>query len=97
MGLLLGVERADASIEAEKDEPGVKYPGLRIVTCIPRLPTKKPFAVAAGNPAGGCSSPLTVAAPLGNFTHFARPPGRTGECEVTGSSVSCSRSIAPGV
>ena len=40
IGLLLGVERADASIEAEKDEPGVKYPGLRIVACIPAFPRR---------------------------------------------------------
>ena len=26
--------------EAVKDEPGVRYPGLRIVACIPGLPTK---------------------------------------------------------
>ena len=68
--------------EAEKDEPGVEYPGLRIVTCIPNLPAKKqPSQWLPANPAGGCSSPLTVAAPRGSCTHFARPPGRTGNCE----------------
>ena len=58
MELLLGVERADASYEAEKDEPGVKYPGLRILTCIPNLPTKKrSFAVAAGQSGWGMQLP----------------------------------------
>jgi hypothetical protein len=58
IGLLLGVERADASIEAEKDEPGVKYPGLRIVACIPGLPTKElPSQWLPASPAWGMQLP----------------------------------------
>ena len=63
------MERADACIEAEKDEPGVEYPGLLIVAGIPGLPTKELcFAVAAGRSGVGDAAPrFTVAAPRGNL------------------------------
>jgi len=73
-GLLLGVfTRRCLLAEAEKDEPGVKYPGLRIVVGFQNLPMRVARTVVAGldyRPVE-CHSPLTVAAPRGTLTHFA--------------------------
>ena len=71
-GLLLGVfTRRCLLAEAEKDGPAssILARGSSRVPH-PCLPTQHAVAVAAGN-RRGTHSPLTVAAPRGNLTHFA--------------------------
>ena len=77
MGLLLGVSRADG-----KGTARLQVSWLADCRVHPSLPIRLRGAslrfgatVAAGSPARGWRSPLTVAAPRGIPTHFAWPPG----------------------